>query len=201
MLLKLEAQQIRVAQLNLIAGQKALASTAYEAAIEYLCAGIALLEERDLPDIWLHHYDLLFSLYYTLCNAQLNSANYEQLTVTIEKALQHITNPIDLAEIYAIQVVQLTFRGNCSAAIQAGLTGLQRLGIEIPLDTLAEATTAEFAAINQLLEDRSVQSLLDLPAAADPTIKAAIKLLIAVDPPQLYHRQYRTLQLHLLEGS
>ena len=49
----------RVAELNLIAGRKAKASTAYLAAIKYFSAGMALLA----PDSWETQYDLTFRLH------------------------------------------------------------------------------------------------------------------------------------------
>jgi len=48
----------RVAELNLMAGKRAKASTAYAAALKYLATGRALLS----PDSWQRQYQLAFAL-------------------------------------------------------------------------------------------------------------------------------------------
>ena len=180
--IKVATERAELAELNLAAGKKALDATACEAAADYLSTGIALLEKANTAEMWVEHYELSFNLYSMLCSAQLNSAAYEQLTATIETAIQHISNPIDLAEIYVIRVVQLTLSGHYQEAVQSGLSGLQKLGVETPLDNLSEGVKSEFSAITELLENRSVRSLLDLSKTAAPETQATIKLLIAIDP-------------------
>jgi predicted ATPase len=53
-----QGEKARVAAIELRAGRKAKASTAYASACVYLAAGMALLDESD----WDSHYDLTFSL-------------------------------------------------------------------------------------------------------------------------------------------
>ena len=52
-------EKAQVAAIDLRAGRKAKASTAYASASVYLVAGMALLDESD----WDSHYDLMFSLW------------------------------------------------------------------------------------------------------------------------------------------
>jgi serine/threonine protein kinase len=64
-LLSQKDEKEKIAQLNLAAAQKAISSTAYEAAIRYLETGIDLLE----VEAWMSQYGLMFNLYRTLCAA------------------------------------------------------------------------------------------------------------------------------------
>ncbi|MGL4620608.1 MAG: PAS domain-containing protein, partial [Chroococcidiopsis sp.] len=169
----------KIARLNLAAAQKAISSTAYEAAIQYLKTGIGLLEE----EAWISQYDLMFNLYRTLSAAQLSNANYEQLSATTRVALNHISSAVDRAEIYTFQVMQYTLQCEFGKAIQTGLLGLHDFGIEIQGKNLTELVRQELAAVAQSLENRSIFSILTLPTAINPVIQATIKLLMTLHIP------------------
>ncbi|WP_426559117.1 AAA family ATPase, partial [Dapis sp. BLCC M172] len=182
-------EQEKLAQLNLAAGQKATSATAYQAAIEYLETGINLLEK----DPWVNQYNLTLSLYRYLAEAQLSHANYEELEMTIAIALQQVSSPVEQADFYVIQVNQFSLQGKFAEAIQAGLMGLNNLGIEIESNNLSELVELEFASIRESLRERSISSLLDLPTTVEAHIQATIKLLISLDPPT-----YLTSNIELL---
>jgi predicted ATPase len=57
--LAIESERTEIAKLNLIAGQKAKAATAYAAATEYLQVSLGLLAE----DSWIHQYELTLALH------------------------------------------------------------------------------------------------------------------------------------------
>lgn len=178
-LLTQKDEKEKIARLNLAAAQKAISSTAYEAAIQYLETGIALLGEV----AWVNQYDLMFNLYRNLCAAQLSNASYEQLSATITIALKHISSPVDRADVYVFQVTQYTLQGEYEKAIQIGLTGLRELNVDIESENLIELGREEFAVVDKKLEGHSISSLLDLPIAIDPVIRATIKLLMTLEPP------------------
>ena len=70
----------RLAELNLIAGRRAKASTAYASALNYLVAGAALLAE----DAWERRHELIFAL-------ELHRAECEFLTGALADAEQRLT--------------------------------------------------------------------------------------------------------------
>ena len=61
----------RVAELNLVAGRRAKASTAYTSALAYLMAGRALLTEES----WDRRYELIFALEYHIAECELLTAD------------------------------------------------------------------------------------------------------------------------------
>ncbi|MEM9089676.1 MAG: serine/threonine-protein kinase PknK [Cyanobacteria bacterium P01_F01_bin.53] len=172
-------EQKILAQLNLQAGKKALASVAYTAAMDYLETGIKLLAS----DNWGNQYSLTFDLYRNLCAAYLSNTEHKKLDQTIEIALQNINSPTDRAEFYVIDITKFSLQGNYEKAIEVGLSGLRELGMEIDDTHLSEQVSAEFSIVEKHMENRSIRSLLDLPTDVEPTVKATIKLLIILDPP------------------
>ena len=173
-------EQLQLVQLNLAAAQKALNSTAYEATIDYCHTGIELLGD----DGWQRQYDLMLALYQALGSAQLSNANYGELEQTTAKAFAEITSATDRAEICVLQLVGCCLQGRYAEAIDWGLTGLRDLNIDIQEDKIPELVEQEFIRLAEMMRDRDPYDLLEhdhqVPA---PRIQAAIKLLVAVDPP------------------
>ncbi|MGC1215863.1 MAG: AAA family ATPase [Phormidesmis sp.] len=172
-------EQKTLARFNLQAGEKALASVAYTAAIDYLETGVKLLILND----WDSQYSLCFNLYRNLCVAYLNNAAYKKLEQTIPTVLRNISAPIDRVEFYIINITKLSFQGDYEKAIEVGLSGLRELNIEIDNENLPEQASAEFSIVEKHMESRSIRSLLDLSTDVSPNVQATIKLLIILEPP------------------
>ncbi|MEO0870051.1 MAG: hypothetical protein AAFY17_16795, partial [Cyanobacteria bacterium J06642_11] len=175
-----QGERVQLVQLNLAAAQKALNSTAYEATIDYCHQGIKLLGD----DGWQREYDLTLALYQALGSAQLSNANYGELEQTTAKAFAEITSATDRAEICVLQLVGCCLQGRYAEAIDWGLTGLRDLDVDIQEDNIPASVEQEFAHLAEIMGDRNISDLLEhdhqVPA---PRIQAAIKLLVAVDPP------------------
>ncbi len=174
-----ENQTEKLARINLLAGKKAISSTAYGSAIEYLEIGISILGE----DAWSDRYPLMFELYSNLCSAQLSNVQYEQLTLSTNTALEQITSPVDRAKIRVFQINQYILQGKYPEGIEVGLVGLRELGIDIDRDNIATLASKEFDAADSALENLPVSSLLDLPTTVKPEIAAIINILAIVEVP------------------
>ncbi|MBD2494248.1 AAA family ATPase [Nostoc sp. FACHB-280] len=179
LLIETENEQQQLAELNLTAGQKAKASTAYEAAKTYFQTGINLLTQ----DAKTTTYRLAFDLHFYLAEVALMSGDFSLLEETLLILLEFANSNVDKAKIYVLKVDQYSLQGQFAQAIQAGLAGLQSLGISIERATLKQVLQEEFAVIEDYLKNRSIATLLDLPAATNPEIKVAIELLIILQPP------------------
>ncbi|MBC1218697.1 AAA family ATPase, partial [Nostoc sp. UCD120] len=178
-LLQDESEKKQLAELNLSAGQKAKASTAYEAAKTYLQVGINLLTK----DAETAGYRLAFDLYLNLAEAALMSGDFQLLEETVLILLEFANSNIDRAKIYVLKVTQYSLQGQFSESIQAGLEGLQSLGITVDRYSLKQLAQEEFAVVQERLKNRPIATLLNLPAATNPEVRAAIELLIILQPP------------------
>ncbi|OUL35809.1 hypothetical protein BV372_09460 [Nostoc sp. T09] len=184
-------EQEQVTQLNLQAGRKAKASTAYATASQYLAIAMQFLAE----DSWLQQYELTFALYKERSEVEYLNSNFEQSYAFIQQALFQAQSALEKAELYNLLIVQRTLQADYSVAIQAGKEALSLLDINLPEDNLNAAIDAEIAAIQAHLENQKITAILDLPENLNPNYCYAIKLLINLDPPTYITS---TLDLYIL---
>ncbi|NEO87127.1 MAG: serine/threonine-protein kinase PknK [Spirulina sp. SIO3F2] len=168
----------KLAELNLKAGHKAKASTAYEAANNYFKSGLNLLETHH----WDSLYELIFDLHLNLAETELMTVDFESLEKTLSTALEFAKSAVDRAKVYGIKVNQYCRCGAYNQAIESGLEGLEGLGIAVNREHLNVLVQQEFANIDTILADRPVATLIDLPQNDCLETQAIIDLLTNLIP-------------------
>ena len=133
----------RVAELNLVAGKRAKASTAYASALTYLAAGAALLDE----DSWDRRYELAFAL-------ELHRAECEFLTGELAAAEERLSmlsrragNLVDVAAVTCARVDLYTTLDRSDRAVEACLEYLRRVGVEWSPHPTNEEVAQEYERI------------------------------------------------------
>ena len=94
------AHRLCGARLNLRAGEKALASTAYAAAVRHLSAGIAPLPEAD----WSSDHDLLFALRLGRAKSEWLTGGFDAASRLIEELQAHARDDIEWARAAQIDI-------------------------------------------------------------------------------------------------
>src|SRR4029077_8385150 len=89
-----------VAELNLRAGGKAKASTAYAAASNYLSAGMALVNRED----WERRYELMFSLWLLRAECEFLCGNFEDAASLISELIERAASKTDKAAAYRLRI-------------------------------------------------------------------------------------------------
>ncbi len=166
-------EKVNVAAINLRAGRKAKASAAYASAREYFAAGMALLDERD----WSNEYELTFGLWLERAEYELLTGDFDTAGQLIDQLLQRVAPKVDEAAVYDLKVRLHTLKSELHDAVTAALTCLRRLGIDMPAHPTQEQVQAEYEAVWQILDGRSIESLIDLPLMTDPELRAAMQVL------------------------
>jgi PAS domain S-box-containing protein len=168
-----------VAELNLIAGQRAIASTAYASALMYLAAGAALLP----PDAFERRHELAFSV-------ELHRAECEFLTGEIAAAENRLnllsarpTSLIDLAAMTCLRVDLLTARGRSDSAVEVCLNYLRYAGIPWSAHPTNEEVQREYERLWRQVGNRSIEELVDLPLMTVPEGRTTMDVLTAVVAP------------------
>jgi predicted ATPase/anti-anti-sigma regulatory factor len=173
------AERDELTRLNLAAGMKAKASTAYTAAARYLATATDLLP----ADVWDAHYDLALTLHKARAEVEYLEGSFDVSEGLIRSAFERVRTPIEKAELLHMLIVQYTLRAKYPEAIETGRTALRLVGIELPEGDFEAARDAEIAEVKATIGDRSIESLFDLPDMVDREKKAAITLLTAMGPP------------------
>ncbi|HEY0095784.1 MAG TPA: histidine kinase, partial [Archangium sp.] len=164
-----------LARLNLQAGTRAKASSAYAQALEYLRVGTSLLRE----DCWSGQYTLSFQLHRHRAECLNQTGQHEAADRDCELLLRQARSTLEKSDIYLLMVEMFVDRGQYLQAIQPARDGLKVLGIELPegAEALAAANTRERERLQANLEGRSVSDLADLPVSTDPEHRARILML------------------------
>jgi PAS domain S-box-containing protein len=189
-LITAQDEREQLAELNLIAGQRAKLSTAYASALTCLVAGAALLAE----DCWERRHALSFAL-------ELERAECEFLTGALGQAEQRLAalstraaDTVERATVACLQVDLYTTLDRSSRASAVGLDYLRHLGIDwSPHPTEAQARR-EYERVWSQLGSRTIEALIELPLMRDPASLATMDVLTKIIVPTLY----TDANLHLL---
>ena len=170
-----QLEKHELAKLNLQAGKKAKASTAYEPALRYLENGLEFLASNS----WEDQYRLTLDLHLeTLETLYLNTRfdKIEELSVTILKQAKEV---LDRLKIYHIKISYYFTIFHPQKAIDTALQILPELGINISLEVsdIVKRIDQQQQSLKLLLKDKSIENLADLPTMTDQYKLAAILIL------------------------
>ncbi|MBD2329606.1 AAA family ATPase [Alkalinema sp. FACHB-956] len=170
------AERLQLAQLNLIAGQKAKVATAYGAAVNYFSTGLTLLGHQS----WQDHYNLTLKLHELLAESEYLNTHFETSETLIQAALSNTQKPLDKVKFYEIRIQSYTAQNRLLEAIAAGRQALELVGIDFPQDCDFPTTLAHHEQLKIRLGDRAIESFVDLPSLADPEQDAAMRILVGL---------------------
>lgn len=171
-----------VAELNLRAGRKAKASSAYRSAAGYLSAGIALLSE----DSWGTDYDLAYGLHLELAECEQMNGSFSEAERLAATILAHGKSKLDRAHAYRVQIELRLAQAQNRESIDVAIECLKSFGIELSFLEAKESARAELGRIREGLKERRIEDLLDLPLMTDPEMTEALSVLAAVYPSSMY---------------
>jgi predicted ATPase len=169
----------QLAELNLVAGKRAKASTAYASALTYLVAGAALLAN----DSWERRHELTFAL-------ELHRAECEFLTGRLAVAAERLAilssraaNTVQLATVACLRIDVDTTLDQTDRAVAVCLDYLRHLGVEWSPHPSEEEARREYEQIWKKLGSCAIEELIELPLMSDPASLATLDVLTKVLPP------------------
>ncbi|MBV8224829.1 MAG: serine/threonine-protein kinase PknK, partial [Verrucomicrobia bacterium] len=172
----------QLAELNLIAGKRAMASTAYASALNYLDTGAGLLAD----DCWERKREIVFAL-------ELHRAECDFLTGELTAAEQRLTmlssratNMVERATVACLRMDLYTTVDQSDRAVSVCLDYLRHLGIDWSPHPTIEEARGEYELIWSQLGNRAIEELIDLPLMCDPISLATLDVLIKAFPPALH---------------
>ncbi|MEH2111497.1 trifunctional serine/threonine-protein kinase/ATP-binding protein/sensor histidine kinase [Nostoc sp.] len=178
-LIDTQNERNELANLNLLAGHKAKAAAAYEAAMGYFSAGIKLLT----TDCWQTNYDLTLPLFESATEAAFVYGDFAQMNRWIKEVLQNAQTFLDKIKVYEIAIQAFSIQNQLQGAIATGLEVLQALGIQFPsvlspleLNKVLQQTTDRLAG-------REVKDLINLPQMQEAKHLAGMQILSSIMSP------------------
>ncbi|BAY77453.1 multi-sensor signal transduction multi-kinase [Nostoc linckia NIES-25] len=174
-----EAQKYELAELNLIAGQRAKASTAHDSAIKYLQIALGLLAS----DTWQNHYQLTLTIHEEAAEAAFLSGDFEVMQRFVEIVQNHAKTLLDKIKVYEVQIQAYMGQNRLLEAVNTGLQVLKLLGVEFPQEPNVSDIEQALGETAAILSARRIEDLIDLPHMSDPYKLAAIRLLSSIFSP------------------
>jgi PAS domain S-box-containing protein len=177
-LISTQKQRDELAELNLIATQKAKHSAAYQVAQKYCEIGISLLPQS----AWQSDYELIYTLHREAAETSYLCGDFEQAEALYSTTLAQAQTVLDKAVIYRIQMTQYHLQGRNTEAITIQRKSLELLGWQMPEtpEKIQACLDKKIKIVNQYLEKNSIESIKKLPQMEDDHIAEMLRILQSV---------------------
>lgn len=171
-----QVERNKIAQLNLIAGQKAKAAMAYVAAGEYLQAGMELLVE----DSWTHQYELALALHTEAAESAYLSGDFESIQKFADIVQHRAETLLDKVKIYEVQIRAYVLQNKLLEAVSTALQTLKLLGIDFPAQPTPSDIEQALSKTAAIVNDLQIEELINLPRMSDLHKLAAMTLMSSI---------------------
>jgi predicted ATPase/DNA-binding CsgD family transcriptional regulator/GAF domain-containing protein len=169
-----QAEMEQLARLNLRAGKKAKASTAYVQALALLKTGAQLIEEQG----WSRQDALYYNLLLESSECEYFCGNFAQAEAILEQLMKHSSSKTDRARVYIIQLMMYAYRKREHEAGAIALKAMEEFGFNIPAKPSQLSIAAEIM-YTQLWLASKPGLIKTLPASRDPLHKALADIVMA----------------------
>ena len=176
-------ERIELADLNIIAGNKAKKSTAFETSLNYFETAKSLLSDEE----WNLMPEKLFALLIQQAGAALLSGDLFKADSICEHLSKIATNNLQKGAVSNIKVLILIFQGKLLETIGEIRKTLLLFNISLPEtpEEIGMKTQEGIGKMQELLARTPVEELINLPVMTDPEKLMAMQLLFQVVPPAI----------------
>ncbi len=165
-----------LARLNLLAGKKAKSAAAYAQAAVFLDNARRLVG----PGGWGQQPDLTREIYEEGAEAALLTTDLERMWELSAKVLEESRAPADCHKTYNLRILGHIAQHNPRLATREALSYLRSLGISLPERPGKFRALLALLSIKAMISQGTVQRLPQLPRMTDPSLIAAMQILITV---------------------
>lgn len=194
---------LQLIKLNLDAGIRAKASSAYDAALPYLSIGTELLS----AELWDQDFELCFELHAQKAEAEYLCGHYINSNHEIDFLLGHSRSPVERSRVQMIRIMQYINQGKYLEGTALGLASLREHQIVISPNPGKFMLLMEGMRIETLLRNR-YDKLAYLDEMTDKERIAAMNLIFAIVPSTFFTNKEvffllmcRAIQLSLKHGN
>lgn len=167
-----------LAMLNLAASERARSASAFDAALDYLRAGLSLLPAQP----WSTDTELTRALHLEAMQSSYQVGAYEDSEAHMATLLDHVTSNVERARVLSIHTRQLATMGRMEDSIQSAIRGLRLLGLDFEDAPTDEDVARERERERENRAGREIADLVDAPALTEESQAVALALLMEIFP-------------------
>ena len=175
--------------LNQIAGKKAMNSTAYEAALNYLTIAV----EMSQKDCWQSDYDLTLTIFMKRSECEYLCGNFDKAEMLFDLILRNVKSNQEKANVYNTRIILYTNQGKFKEGIELGIEGLGLFGIKLPADPKKTQVLVEYLKSRlyrlkiELAGKRNIKDFYQLPNMSDPDKLAVMSIMENLPAPSYFY--------------
>ncbi|MGB3514484.1 MAG: serine/threonine-protein kinase PknK, partial [Microcoleaceae cyanobacterium] len=173
-----QKQRDELAKLNLIACRKAKTAAAYQASREYVSTGLFLLGEK----AWEREYEMTLELHDAAAELASICGDLEAMEKFIDTVITQTTSLLEQVNVYRIRILSNVAQNKPIEAIAIAQKLLQKLSVTFPQTTTQKNIQHSIAEISQLIGDREIENLVDLPVMTDSEKIAILQIISSIIP-------------------
>jgi predicted ATPase len=163
-----------LARLNLQAGKKAKAATAYEIAFQYFNTGLKLLGYN----AWEDNYVLTLEMNSETAEASYLTGNFEKMDVLAGEITNHAKTLLDRIRINEIVIRSLMARDRFTEGNNQAIRILKQLGVSITPGPSKFRVLIMTLYLRVILFSKRIEDMKDLPVMTDAHKLAAMRILM-----------------------
>jgi PAS domain S-box-containing protein len=176
------AEQTRLAELNLMAGNRSKAATAYASALVFFTTGCDLLA----PDCWEERYELTFALELGRAECESLSGRTDAATARLAMLAQRAAGLVDAAAVASVRISLFAILDRPDRSVAAVIDYLRRLGIAWSPHPTDDDVRREFDTMWQRIGNRAIEDLIDLPLLTEAQWRGTLEVLMWGQGPALH---------------
>ncbi|WP_017305215.1 trifunctional serine/threonine-protein kinase/ATP-binding protein/sensor histidine kinase [Spirulina subsalsa] len=186
-LIEEDKEKHHLASLNLVAGQKAKDSTAYEPALKYFSSGLVYLGDN----AWQMDYDLAFNLYQERSECEYLCGNFETAENLFDLIITQAKTSLEKAQVQIVRLALYDNTGKFVENIRLASQTLEVFGLNIPTggDDIPPAFEAELTVYRENLAKHKIPELALIPDNTNPEIEICMNVLMNMTGPAYFTNQ------------
>jgi predicted ATPase/signal transduction histidine kinase/DNA-binding NarL/FixJ family response regulator/tRNA A-37 threonylcarbamoyl transferase component Bud32 len=171
-----QEERLKIARLNLMAGKKAKAATAYNAAFKYLITGIKFLT----TDSWQYQYNLTLALHQEIVEVSYLCGDFDAMERWTNVVQKEAKNILDQVKIYEIKIQTCVAQTRQIEAIETGLQMLELLGVHLPKSPTQLDVHQQLEETKASFQEKNIEDLSNRPLMVDAKKIAAMRILSSI---------------------
>lgn len=160
-------------KLNILAGNKAKKSSAYQAALNYFKTAKRLLPENS----WVNNYNTTLTVFENLAELNYLTGNYVETEKLVNSVVSKTKNVYDNINVFYTLINSFSSQTRYEEAVKTGIKILSEFNIKIPINPGKIYVAKEYIGTLLAVGNKSVETLSNLPEMTDKKMLSVIKII------------------------